>query len=482
MTALVHFLSEYRLSWAGWAAAALYAGGLWAGLAALLYRVFDGRRFDAGKRRLLAAVALALAFEALAPLVPSRARGWRLWPSEPVVAAEAGRAVAMAGLGASAVWLGGAGRPAAVFGAALGFAGWTFGAYANRWLDIAQAASGMGRPLTGAGLTLALPLLAGASLLLAASAVQASRGRTALWVALLAAWAVPYHAAWALLAPRWGLGERDLASAAGLTRAAPERWGRLYLAGGRYAEEDLAVGGLPVTEENLRLVLGYLRYNRFRSQHAAEALEFLREGWSLRWDAERARRALTLHAPNAPPALLPFALLMAAAPVTEDNYRALRDAAALTERFPAPTAGKARRLYEALALSYAHFGDDAASRSWSRRVGRLYPLVPRAAPAPEIERRRGGRVAGRVSGLPEGCRLALLTSGLGAPPVLVDAGEPSAGRFEFAGLTPALYELAVTGPRDRLAGLRLSSGPPIVALAGEGELATADLAFGRELP
>ncbi|MBI4425850.1 MAG: hypothetical protein HY554_19120, partial [Elusimicrobia bacterium] len=61
MTALVHFLSEYRLSWAGWAAAALYAGGLWAGLAALLYRVFDGRRFDAGKRRLLAAVALALA-------------------------------------------------------------------------------------------------------------------------------------------------------------------------------------------------------------------------------------------------------------------------------------------------------------------------------------------------------------------------------------------------------------------------------------
>ena len=508
MESVQHLLSTYRLPLWGWAAALSAVPALIAAVAACLFGRLHPRGIDGllaarvgdpaepegawalTRARLALAVLVVFSGLALAPLVPERVAGWEWVPAERGILTMLAHAGSLALLGVSAAWLAGAGGALAAVrvGAPLGLAAALLGSYASAWGSFAFAAGRLGHPLARALLVLVVPLAFAA----AVAALPPRGGRAPSrtdrrrLAVLLAAWALTYHAADFHLGRRWGLGEGDLTRAVGLPPAEAARRLRVVVlstaeGGPGFQEREVVLSSaeVDVSADSLRLIQGYLNYNRYRTLFLTQALRALREGWGMNWDPDRRLRALLDDGGGAAaPAFGPFLEEIGRGPVTRARYSLLEAASAHTLRDLPSDVHEARVRYESLSAAYAHFGDPEGAETWRSRIERLMPLVNAPGPRRRVEQRRGGSIAGRIApagGLPEGLRVGLFARE--ASPRAAAEGSPlcavelaADGTFGFGDLTPGVYYLAASGPAESLPrGRSVRGAPGALRLEREGQ-------------
>jgi hypothetical protein len=449
----------------------LFLRAAFAAAAALAWAAFAPARAGSGARRALGAALVGLLAFALLFWTYSV----RVWPDPLPAALGAPRAAGLfaatfaLSIAAFAAAGGGGGRGAA-FGAALG----VVGVCASRWPPLARAIELGGGVFVGPFLAGLLPWAVGLTALGCAAALTFEDFRPharLLVLGAVAAWALPTLAVESGLAAWWGYGPRTLAEAAGIpTNEDAPRLTVLRLAPsrGRSVSREkvrMAAEGVDLGPESLARLDDFLRRSGYRGVFALEALKDLRYGWLLWWDADRALDADMIASPGRVHPDYRRALeLLAAGPVTAERRAKLdllaREAAASPEGFE--DVDGSQYIFEGFSAAYARFGDEANARKWLYRIDNLWPINERKIVVTPVEDFHQGVVSGQVllDGQPGvGLRVGLFavetSTATGATTrVLSAAAFPDdEGRFEFADLGPATYELALLGRPTELGGL-----------------------------
>ncbi|MDX6770370.1 MAG: hypothetical protein SF051_12620 [Elusimicrobiota bacterium] len=384
-------------------------------------------------------------------------------------------------LGAAAFALAGRG---ALRGAAFGFVQGTLGWCAARWPVLARAlelsGAGFGGPLLGA---LLAPALAASSALAADALARAKRAgpAAAAAAALAAGWILPTVGLEAALRVGWGFGPRSLAEAAGVPTKSDARtvsvaW--LYPSRGeavRFEERRLSDDRVDLSPESLERLDAFLRERGLRDVFADEALAALRRGWLMHWEAERALDAAMLSRPGrAAPDYRRALELLRAGPLTDERLAKLRRLDELStlsdEGFEGVTA--AQYIFEGFSGAYARFGREEDARRWLYRIDNLWPVNDKRIEVTPIEDMRDGRIEGRLlrGELPAtDARVGLFfvwrSSATQSTHYFLSGSTfpDESGRFEFTGLGPGRYHLALMAEPGALGG-SVAGSPGIIQL------------------
>ena len=379
-------------------------------------------------------------------------------------------------------------RLGASFGLVMSAVGWC----ASRWPQLARALDLSGATWVGPFLGgLAAPALALTAAAVAAALLLKDLKPRALvlvvWIAAL--WAVPTLATEATLARWWGLGPRTLAEAAGIptsadaqvaavVRLAPSRGRTTTRESVRMAAslQDLRPDeppstGVDLSPESLAKLESFLQRTGYRDVFAREALDHVRRGWLLWWDAEHALDAMMIAVPGrAHPDYRGALDLIKVGPMTAERFAKLTqlDAEATAD----PHTGfeqvtRSQYIFEGFAAAYARFGDEKNARRWLGHVDNLLLVTEKKVEVAPLEDFRSGQVSGSVllDGRPAGgvmvglfeiWRTTPTSSGLR---LFSGSTFPDAdGRFAFTDLGPGEYELALLGRPEDMRG-RVTGSP-----------------------
>jgi hypothetical protein len=355
-----------------------------------------------------------------------------------------------------------------------------------RWSALAEAVRHIGTGFMGVLLTAALPWAWAASLALTAAAVlhpelRGYRVRICLAVSLF--WCGSVLSADWWLRGSWDFGPRTLAEAAGLPAAKAEEITAVILQPDFGASSDYGqhrwelraqeVAGLEASPDNLDRVSRYLESHEHRSLFLRPGMRFLRQGWLLRWDADKALDAAVRGIPGlAAPDYLTALALLRAGPLTPERWAGLErlQAYALQVRDGFEDVNRSQLIFEAFSAAFARFGDEARAQYWLLRVDNLWPINDKKIEVFRPESLRYGAVSGRLilDGRPaSSVRVGLFldttsevtkqTSSWLSGSALPD----SRGRFWFEHLGPGSYHLELAGTREQLRGRILGSPGPI---------------------
>ncbi|MBI3298508.1 MAG: carboxypeptidase regulatory-like domain-containing protein [Elusimicrobia bacterium] len=363
----------------------------------------------------------------------------------------------------------------AAAGAVLGAAGLE----ASRALFVADALGRLGFRIAG-GLLLwgTVPVLLVTGILVVWLAARGSswepRWRLGGVAAALLLWLVPLGCVETALRLAWDFGRPGLAQAAGVRGAAAADTLTVLVLAGRDAgpgvqrrEEFMAAEGLAVTRAGLEAVRRYLETQGYRTIFLKESLGYMRRGWTLLWEPERAMdAALVRLGPRFPPDYEAFLKGILVAPATPENYERLENMARAGDHGRIASVKKAGNLFQGLSDAYARFGDLENSNLWLARIRKLWPLYDDDVNVDPVEDQHGGEVTGSLTynGRPASAvqvGLFMLTSTTTAPSAesgLVAAAWPDAeGRFHFRDLTPGRYYLALRADPILLGDPRLET-------------------------
>ncbi|HXT01993.1 MAG TPA: hypothetical protein VN915_15060, partial [Elusimicrobiota bacterium] len=283
-------------------------------------------------------------------------------------------------------------RLGASFGLIMSAIGWC----ASRWPQLSRAIDLSGATFAGPFLGgLAAPAFAAtAAAAAAALLLKDARPRALFLVAWLAAlWAVPTFATEAALARWWGYGPRTLAEAAhiptnddaqvaAVVRLSPSRGRTTTRESVRMASslqdvrpDEPPSTGVDLSPESLAKLEGFLQRAGYRDVFAAEALDHVRRGWLMWWDADRALDAMMIAVPGrAVPDYRGALDLIKVGPMTAERFEKLQqlDAEATAD----PRSGfeqvtRSQYIFEGFAAAYARFGDEAKARRWLGHIDNL---------------------------------------------------------------------------------------------------------------
>ncbi|MDD5658076.1 MAG: hypothetical protein PHF00_12570 [Elusimicrobia bacterium] len=443
-------------------------------LAGFLQRLLDPPP-GSGKRPLDAVLAflfLALfAGLALAWLgLPGRDASLRPWL---ILAGTAGGAAAFRAAGPRPLRAAGLGALAGLLFCAQGLA-------AGRWLAMAEAWARLGPG--PAVFVRGLPLILAASYGLTAAALLHPdfKGlRCGVSLGVLAAWIAVTGAAEWRLRSAWDFGPAGLAQAAGLPAVprVPELAVAVLRPGpdGPYRVElrRQAVGGLAAVPENLELVERYLRDRGCRTVFRTEGLSFLRGGWLLRWDAQRALEAAALRVPGrAAPDYRGALALIRAGPLDGARFAGLERLHEAAARDPAgfEDVNISQLQFEAFAAAFARFDDEARVRYWLKRIDNLWPINDKKVEIVPLENFREGRIAGvlRAGGRPAsalrvGLFLETFSEVTKKTTVTLSSSRraDARGAFQFDRLGAGIYHLEIQAPPEFLRA-RVSGSPGLI--------------------
>lgn len=394
-------------------------------------------------------------------------------------------------LGAAAfACAGGKGRArlGASFGLVMSAIGWC----ASRWPQLSRAIDLAGATWVGPFLGwLVAPALAVTAAATAAAFLHKDLRPRALLIVIwtAAAWAVPTLATEASLARWWGYGPRSLAEAAGVPTSADAQVAtvvRLSPSRGRTTSresvkmaaslQDLRIDeppstGVDLSPESLAKLEGFLQRTGYRDVFAAQALDAVRRGWLMWWDADHALDAMMIAVPGrAYPDYRGALDLIKVGPMTAERFEKLEqlDAEATAD----PHTGfeqvtRSQYIFEDFAAAYARFGDEAKARRWLGHIDNLLLVTEKKVEVAPLEDFRSGEVSGSLllDGRPAGgvmvglfeiWRTTPTASGLR---LLSGSTFPDAdGRFKFTDLGPGDYELSLLGRPEDLRG-RISGSP-----------------------
>jgi hypothetical protein len=378
------------------------------------------------------------------------------------------------------------GRGRARLGAAFGLSMSAIGWCASRWPQMSRAIDLCGGIFAGPFLSATF----GTAFALTAAGVAAAllhkelRPRAPLLVLLAAAlWAAPTLATEAALTRWWGYGPRTLAEAVGVptsdeaqfasvVRLVPDRGRDVTREKARMAAslQDLRPGepastGVDLSPESVAKLEGFLRRSSYRGVFADEALDHVRRGWLMWWDAERALDAKMLSVPGR---VLPDyrgALdLIKTGPMTADRYAKLEQLAAAAAEDPRTGfegVTQSQYIFEGFAACYARFNDEPKARAWLAHIDNLFLVMEKKVEVAQLQEFRSGRVAGSVllDGRPAGSVMVGLfedwrttTTASGTRLLSGSAFPDDDGNFSFSDLGPGEYELALLGRPEDLRG------------------------------
>lgn len=393
-------------------------------------------------------------------------------------------------LGAAAFAAAG-GRGRARLGAAFGLAMSAIGCCAARWPQLSRAVELCGGIFAGPFLAATL----GTAFALTAAGVAAALLTTELRpralpliLAAAALWAVPTLVTEAAMRAWWGYGPLTLAEAAGVptsdaaqvaavVRLVPDRARATVRESVRMAASlrnmhtsEPESTGVDLSPESIVKLEAFLTRSGYRGVFAAEAMEHVRRGWLLWWEAERALDAKRLAVPGRVVPDYRGALdLIKTGPMTAERYAKLEQlAAAATENrrdgFEGVT--QSQYIFEGFAAGYARFDDEPKAREWLSRIDSFFLIMEKKMEVTQLEEFRQGRVTGSLllDGRPAGSVLVGLfedwrtTTTATAQRLLSASAFPDEnGSFSFSDLGPGEYELALLGRPEDLRGRVLGS-------------------------
>jgi hypothetical protein len=401
------------------------------------------------------------------------------------------------GLQASGVVLGAAafaaagGRGSARLGAAFALILSALGWCASRWPELSRAIDLCGGifagPFIAGVLSTAFALTAAC---VAAALLLKELRPNAAYLALAAAalWAVPTAATEAALTRWWGLGPRTLAQAAGVPtgedaqiaaviRLAPNRARSTSRESVRMSGslQDVRRGappslGVDLSPTSLAKLETFLERAGYRGVFAEEALNHVRRGWLMWWDADRALDAMMVSVPGrAHPDYRGALDLIKVGPLTAERFTKLEqlDAAAKAD----PRSGfedvtVSQYIFEGFVAAYARFDDEPKAREWMAHIGNLFLVMEKKVEISQLEDFREGRVTGTLNldGRPAGSVMVGLfevwrsTPAAAGVRLLSGSTFPDEnGHFSFSSLGPGQYELALLGRIEDLRGRVLNS-------------------------
>lgn len=337
----------------------------------------------------------------------------------------------------------------------------------GRWFAISQALSRLAHPFAAGFTAAAAPLAAAASVALM---IYLARLR---WAAALAAfWALATFGAQWHLKKSWGYGPRDLASAAGLPAGRAPEAAVLKLIPGKGAEE---VSAGELSPERLEKMQSYLEAHRYRSVFGREAVDAIRRGWLLWWDANRALAAQKLGAPELAADYRQALALLRAGPVTAERFDKLKDLAALalksSKGFEDVT--QSQYIFEAFSSAFGHFGDAENARFWLYKIDGLWPIYDKKVEVSAVEYLLAGEILGSllIDGKPApDIKVGLFSLSLSTQTYKNGANlccsqyPDSAGRFQFSNMGRGKYYLALQGNPALLKG-RIANNPGVIELS-----------------
>lgn len=383
------------------------------------------------------------------------------------------------------------GRGRARLGAAFGLSMSAIGWCASRWPQLARAIDLCGGIFAGPFIASIL----GTAFALTAAAVAAAllrkdvRPRAAVLVLAAAAlWAAPTLATEAALTRWWGFGPRTLAEAAGVptsddaqtasvVRLVPNRARSTTRENARMSAslQDVRTDepfstGVELSPESISRLEAFVQRSGYRGVFAAEALDHVRRGWLLWWDAERALDAKMLSVPGRVHPDYRGALdLIKTGPVTAARFEKLEQlaaAAAADPRTGFEGVTQSQYIFEGFAACYARFNDEPKARAWLGRIDNLFLVMEKKVEVAQLQEFRSGQVTGSVllDGRPAAAVMVGLfeewqtTSTVPSARLLSGSTFPdNDGRFSFSDLGPGEYELALLGRPDDLRGRVLGS-------------------------
>lgn len=394
------------------------------------------------------------------------------FPAELPASAALGLQLASVALGVAA-FAAARGRRGLAAGAAFGLIASAAGWCASRWPQLSRAVELCG----GVFLSVVLNLLLAPALALTCAALAAALVRED-WAAhsrrlvlgLVAVWAVATFGADAALSRVWGFGPRSLAAAAGVptnrdSRTLAVAW--LYPTRNRFYRVDARRMSSETTDlapDSLDRLEAFLEKTGYRGVFTSEALEAVRLGRLQWWDEERALDALMISVPGrAHPDYLRALELLRAGPVTAERYAKLEQLAAATGRRVEgfEKGSDAQRIFEGFSAAYARFGDENKAREWLTRLDGLWSVSDKRIEVGSLEDLRDGRVEGRVLlddagaiGLRAGLFMVWRSSATQTTHYWLSGSRvpDRDGRFEFDGLGPGQYVLALLGRPEDLRG------------------------------
>ncbi len=331
-----------------------------------------------------------------------------------------------------------------------------------------------------------VPWLLAASLALVGWALldeDARRAAPTIVGALLIAWMLPSQVALWRLRSAWGLGPTSLSIATGVpSAAAAERVAIAWLRPDKSGAPDslqalrVSAGDVDASPASLERLYKFVEARRGRAIFAKQAVDALRKGWLMRWDADRALQAAMLSYPRLPPDYRTALGLIRAGPVVLERYTRLN---ALADMAKASSAGfedvnQSQLIFEAFSAAYARFGDEENARTWIQRVDNLRPIYDKKVEIAPLEGFHDGAIEGSVreGGAPASNVLVGLffvassTASLDSGVLSQSSWPDEQGRFSFSNLGAGTYYLGVMGrPEDVRAPVE--SSPSLISVSAE---------------
>jgi hypothetical protein len=199
----------------------------------------------------------------------------------------------------------------------------------------------------------------------------------------------------------------------------------------------------------------YLDETGYQTIHLQQALDALRKGEALNWEADKYLDAAAIYLePGFPPDTLGFLDAMSVAPATTENYGRLEKMGSYAWYDKIPSVKDAQKTFEGFSTAYARFGELETSNLWLDRIRGLWPLYNDSIHVEPVVSTHDGRISGRVAyaGAPaQQVRVGLFAipstmTVINASHHLVAGAQPDdEGRFSFENLLPGRYYLALKG-------------------------------------